>query len=114
MARVDLQSQSVRELGRGAKPLQFSLALLAGVKFFRESTGVEFDKLRPDLRGRFYLLCIRRNEQAHFDVDGIHALAGFSKRRNLSRGIESSFRGDFLTAFRNDADDVRLQLFRDG
>ena len=76
---------------------------------FRESTRVQFYELAADAPCGFDLRRVRGKEKADFDPAVFQATDRFRKGFLLTQRVQTAFGCDFLTAFRNDADDVRFQ-----
>ena len=113
---IDLQAERMGLFGARNQAVQFRrlVSALRPIKFLRELAGVQLDELRAGPRAGCNLLFIRRDEQAHLDAGGVHFPARLGQGFFSGNHIKSAFRRHFQPPLRNDTDDFRLQLQRDG
>ena len=91
---------------RDDQPLEFAGPALLVVKMFCIAAGMKFNELRADLGGRVDLLKVRVYEEANFDGLVLHSLPGIGQGRDRSGRVETSFSGDLLPPFWDQANDV--------
>jgi len=114
VAGIYFQTERVRLFRPINQALQFRLTLGGIMKMFGELPGVQFDEFAAGAGGRFDLLRVGRDEEADFDAGIVHPFACFGQGSFVADDIEAAFGGDFLPAFRHEADDMWLEFQRNG